>query len=74
MITGSRRALTVKIEPSALVQTKKSRGGGMPTRSSQQSAEVAHSVGSLATDLSNLNLQVFPQDDTILPSGDPIQF
>ncbi|KAH0867923.1 hypothetical protein HID58_074945 [Brassica napus] len=59
VITGSRRAVTVKIEPSALVQTKTSRGGGMPIRSSQQSAEVAHSVGSLATALSNLNLQVF---------------
>ena len=55
MITGSRRAATVKIEPSGLVQTKKSRGGGMATRSSQRSA-----VGSLATALSNLNLQVFP--------------
>ena len=71
MITGSRRVVTVKIEPSALVQTKKSRGGGMATRSSQQSAEAAHSVGSLATALSNLNLQVFPQDGTILPSGEP---
>ncbi|KAF3556003.1 hypothetical protein F2Q69_00013828 [Brassica cretica] len=71
VITGSRRAATVKIEPSALVQTKKSRGGGMATRSLQHSAEVAHSVGSLATALSNLNLQVFPQDGTILPSGEP---
>ena len=59
VITGSRRAVTVKIEPSALVQTKKSRGGGMPIQSLQQSAEVAHSVGSLATALSNLNLKVF---------------
>ena len=71
VVTGSRRAATVKIEPSALVQTKKSRGGGMATRSSQQPAEVAHSAGSLATALSNLNLQVFPQDGTILPSGEP---
>ncbi|KAH0851577.1 hypothetical protein HID58_094640 [Brassica napus] len=71
VITGSRRVVTVKIEPSALVQTKKSRGGGMATRSSQQSAEAAHSVGSLATALSNLNLQVFPQDGTILPSEEP---
>ncbi|KAF2601767.1 hypothetical protein F2Q70_00025986 [Brassica cretica] len=71
VITGSRRVVTVKIEPSAVVQTKKSRGGGMATRSSQQSAEAAHSVGSLATALSNLNLQVYPQDGTILPSGEP---
>ncbi|KAH0854352.1 hypothetical protein HID58_078926 [Brassica napus] len=73
VITGSRRAATVKIEPSALVQTKKSRGGGMAARSLQQSAEVAHSTGSLATDLSNLNLQVFPQDGTIHPSGEPLE-
>ncbi|KAL0650437.1 hypothetical protein Bca4012_093128 [Brassica carinata] len=71
VITGSHRVATVKIEPSTLVQTKKSRGGGMATRSSQQSAEAAHSVGSLATALSNLNLQVFPQDGTILPLGEP---
>ncbi|WZZ34599.1 hypothetical protein YC2023_018000 [Brassica napus] len=71
MITGSRRVATVKIEPSALAQTKKSRGGGMATRSSRQSAEVAHSMGNLATALYNLNLQVFPQDGTILPSGEP---
>ena len=69
VITGSRRAATVKIEPSTLVQTKKSRGGGMATRSSQQPAKVAHSAGSLATALSNLNLQVFPQDGTIPPRG-----
>ena len=73
IITGSRRTATVKIEPSALVQTKKSRGGGMATRSSQQSAKAAHSVGSLAMALSNLNLQVFPQDGTILPSGEPLE-
>ncbi|KAH0879488.1 hypothetical protein HID58_066882, partial [Brassica napus] len=52
---------------------KKSRGGRMATRSSKRSAEVAHSVGSLATALSNLNLQVFPQDGTILPSGEPLE-
>ncbi|KAL0706333.1 hypothetical protein Bca4012_072759 [Brassica carinata] len=45
----------------------------MATRSSKRSAEVAHSVGSLATALSNLNLQVFPQDGTILPSGEPLE-
>ena len=67
MITSSRRVVTVKIEHSALVKTKKSRGGGMATRSLRQSAEVAHSVGNLATALSNLNVQVFPQDGTILP-------
>ncbi|KAH0942718.1 LOW QUALITY PROTEIN: hypothetical protein HID58_002355, partial [Brassica napus] len=67
MITSSRRVATVKIKRSALVQTKKSRDGGMATRSSRQSAEVAHSVGNLATALSNLNLQ----DGTILPSGEP---
>ncbi|KAF2548669.1 hypothetical protein F2Q70_00023122 [Brassica cretica] len=71
VITSSHRVATVKIEPSALVQTKKSTGGGMTTRSLQQSAEAAYSVGNLAMALSNLNLQVFPQDDTILPSGEP---
>ncbi|KAF2551133.1 hypothetical protein F2Q68_00034974 [Brassica cretica] len=45
----------------------------MAARSSQQSAEVAHSAGSLTTALSNLNLQVFPQDGTILPSGEPLE-
>ena len=73
VITGSHRAATVKIEPSALVQTTKARGGGMATRSSRQSAEVAHSAGSLTTALSNLNLQVLPQDGTILPSGEPLE-
>ncbi|KAH0879507.1 hypothetical protein HID58_066901 [Brassica napus] len=44
VITGSHRAATVKIEPFALVQTKKSRGGRMATQSLQQSAEFAHST------------------------------
>ncbi|KAG5375952.1 hypothetical protein IGI04_040548 [Brassica rapa subsp. trilocularis] len=61
MITSSRRVVTVKIEHSALVKTKKSRGGGMATRSLRQSAEVAHSVGNLATALSNLNVQTISQ-------------
>ncbi|KAG5414853.1 hypothetical protein IGI04_002420 [Brassica rapa subsp. trilocularis] len=39
MITSSRRVATVKIKRSALVQTKKSRDGGMATRSSRQSVE-----------------------------------
>ncbi|KAF2569727.1 hypothetical protein F2Q68_00025593 [Brassica cretica] len=69
----SRRAATVKIEPYALVQTKKSRGGGMATQSSQRSVETARSVGSLATALFDLNLQVFPQDGTNLPSGEPLE-
>ena len=73
MITGSRLAATVKIELYALVQTKKSRGGSMETRSSQRSVETARSVGSLATALSDLNLQVFPQDGTNLPSGEPLE-
>ncbi|KAG2271607.1 hypothetical protein Bca52824_066162 [Brassica carinata] len=61
VITGSHRVAT----------TKKSRGGGMTTRSLQQSAEATNSMGNLATALSSLNLQVFPQDGTILPSGEP---
>ena len=60
VITGSRQVVTVKMEPPSLAQTKKPKSGGMATRSSQQSAEATCSVGSLA----NLNLQVFPQDDS----------
>ncbi|KAF2554194.1 hypothetical protein F2Q68_00034515 [Brassica cretica] len=40
------------------------------TRSAQQSADIARSAGSLGTALSNLNLNVFPQDGTVLPKGD----
>ena len=43
----------------------------MTTRSAQQSADMARSAGSLAVALSNLNLNVFPQDGTVLPIGDP---
>ncbi|KAF3584706.1 hypothetical protein F2Q69_00028787 [Brassica cretica] len=71
VITGSRQVVTVKMEPPSLAQTKKPKSGGMATRSLQQSAEAMCSVGSLATALSNLNLQVFPQDGTVLPPGEP---
>ncbi|KAF3573602.1 hypothetical protein F2Q69_00058466 [Brassica cretica] len=41
------------------------------TRSAQQSADVARSAGSVAVTLSYLNLNVFPQDGTVLSIGDP---
>ncbi|KAL0854677.1 hypothetical protein Bca101_059829 [Brassica carinata] len=63
MITGSRQATTVKIEPSALTHTRKTRGGGVATRASYQSAEIARTAGNLAAALSNLNLNVFPHDE-----------
>ncbi|CDY68394.1 BnaCnng58830D [Brassica napus] len=71
MITGSRRATVVKLEPSSSLQGKKLKSGGVTTRSVQQSADIARSAGNLATALSNLNLKVFPQDGSVLPIGDP---
>ncbi|KAL0876631.1 hypothetical protein Bca101_026336 [Brassica carinata] len=71
MVTGSRRATAVKVEPSSSSQGKKSKAGGVTTKSAQQSADVARSARSLATALSNLNLKVFPQDGTVLPFGEP---
>ncbi|KAL0733689.1 hypothetical protein Bca4012_009899 [Brassica carinata] len=71
MITGSRQATTMKIEPSALTHTRKTRGGGVATRASHQSAEIARSAGNLAAALSNLNLNMFPHDGTTLLSGEP---
>ncbi|KAH0862826.1 hypothetical protein HID58_080037 [Brassica napus] len=70
MITGSRRSPVVKLEPSPSLPGKKPKIGGVTTRSAQQSAVIARSAGSLATTLSNLNLNVFPQDGTVLPIGD----
>ncbi|KAL0655658.1 hypothetical protein Bca4012_076242 [Brassica carinata] len=70
MITGSRCSPVVKLEPSPSLPGKRPKSGGVTTRSSQQSADIARSVGSLATALSNLNLNVFPQDGTVLPIGD----
>ena len=71
MITGSRRSTVVKLEPSPSLPRNKPKSGGMTTRSAQQTADMARSVGSLAVALSNLNLNVFPQDGTVLPIGDP---
>ncbi|KAF2546903.1 hypothetical protein F2Q70_00021909 [Brassica cretica] len=71
MITGSRHSTVVKLEPSPSLPGKKPKSGGMTTQSAQQSADMARSVGSLATALSDLNLNVFPQDGTVLPIGDP---
>ncbi|KAL0716151.1 hypothetical protein Bca4012_065473 [Brassica carinata] len=65
MVTRSRCAAAVKVELSSSSQGKKPKGGP------QQSADAARSTGSLATALSNLNLKVFPQDDTVLPLGEP---
>ena len=73
MITGSRQATAVKVEPSVLTRARKARGGGVATRASYQSAEVVRSAGNLAAALSNLNLQVFPHDGTSLPSGEPLE-
>ncbi|KAH0917481.1 hypothetical protein HID58_025141 [Brassica napus] len=73
MITGSRQATMVKIEPSVLTRAKKARAGGVATRASYQSAEVVCSAGNLAAALSNLNLQVFPHDGTTLPLGKPLE-
>ena len=73
MITGSRQATVVKIEPSVLTCAKKARGRGVTTRASYQSSEVVRSAGNLAAALSNLNLQLFPHDGTTLPSGNPLE-
>ncbi|KAH0867705.1 hypothetical protein HID58_074727, partial [Brassica napus] len=70
MITGSRCSPVVKLEPSPSLPGKRPKSGGVTTRSAQQSADIARSVGNLATALSNLNLNVFPQDGTVLPIGD----
>ncbi|KAF2561333.1 hypothetical protein F2Q70_00017645 [Brassica cretica] len=71
MITGSRRSTVVKLEPSASLPGKRPKSGGVTTRSAQQSADMARSAGSLVVALSNLNFNVFPQDGTVLPIGDP---
>ena len=71
MITGSRRSTVVKLETSPFLPGKRPKSGGVTTRSAQQTADMARSVGSLAVALSNLNLNVFPQDGTVLPIGDP---
>ena len=70
MITGSRRTPVVKLEPSPSLPGKRPKSGGVMTRSAEQSVDIARSAGSLATALSNLNLNVFPQDGTVLPIGD----
>ncbi|KAF3516460.1 hypothetical protein DY000_02062187 [Brassica cretica] len=71
MVTRSRRSTVVKLEPSPSLPGKKPKSGGMTTRSAQQSADMARSVGSLATALSDQKLNVFPQDGIVLPKGDP---
>ena len=68
MITGSRRSPVVKLEPSPSLPGKRPKSGGVTTPSAHQSAD--RSAGSLAMALSNLNLNVFPQDGTVLPIGD----
>lgn len=69
VITGSRRATVVKVEPTSSSQGRKTRGGGAATRASRQSADAGHPVGILVMALSNLNLSVFPKDGTVLPVG-----
>ena len=71
MITGGRRLTVGKLEPPPFLPGKRPKSGGVTTRSAHQSADMARSAGSLAVALSNLNLNVFPQDGTILPIGDP---
>ncbi|KAF2619196.1 hypothetical protein F2Q68_00039207 [Brassica cretica] len=73
IITGSRRSTEVKLEPSPSLPGKRPKSGGVTTRSAQQAADMARSAGSLAVDLSTLNLNVFPQDGTVLPIGDPLE-
>ncbi|KAG2270611.1 hypothetical protein Bca52824_065166 [Brassica carinata] len=73
MITGSHRSTVVKLEPSPSLPGKRPKSGGMTTRSAQQSVDMARSAGSLAVAFSNRNLNVFPQDGTVLPIGDPSQ-
>ena len=69
MITGSHRSTVAKLEPSPSLPGKRPKSGGVTTRSAQQTADMARSAGSLAVALSNLNLNVFPQDNTVLPIG-----
>ncbi|KAL0649902.1 hypothetical protein Bca4012_092593 [Brassica carinata] len=73
IITGSRCSKEVKLEPSPSLPGKRPKSGGVTTRSAQQAADMARSAGSLAVDLSTLNLNVFPQDGTVLPIGDPLE-
>ncbi|KAG2304766.1 hypothetical protein Bca52824_033417 [Brassica carinata] len=70
VVTGSRRASVVKTEPTSSSQGRKTKGCGVITRASHQSAVIGRSMGILATALTNLNLSVFPRDGTILPIGD----
>ncbi|KAF3563519.1 hypothetical protein DY000_02014512 [Brassica cretica] len=70
MITGSHRSPVVKLEPSPSLSGKRPKSGGVTTRSAHQLADIARSAGSLAMALSNLNLNVFPQDGTVLPIED----
>ena len=70
IITGSHRSPVVKLEPSPSLLGKRPKSGGVTTRSTHQSADIARSAGSLATTLSNLNLNIFPQDGTVMPIGD----
>ncbi|KAF3496514.1 hypothetical protein DY000_02052576 [Brassica cretica] len=73
VITGSRRTTMVKVEPSSSCQGKKSKGGGVTTRSAHQSAGATHSAWGLYAALANLNSKVFPQDVVVLPAGDPLE-
>ncbi|KAG2271613.1 hypothetical protein Bca52824_066168 [Brassica carinata] len=66
----SHRSPVVKLEPSPSLLGKRPKSGGVTTRSTHQSADIARSAGSLATTLSNLNLNIFPQDGTVMPIGD----
>ncbi|KAL0750300.1 hypothetical protein Bca101_032303 [Brassica carinata] len=61
----------VKLEPTSSSQGKKSKGGGVTTRSAHQSAGAARYAGGLSVALANLNFKVFPQDGVVLPAGDP---
>ncbi|KAG2307245.1 hypothetical protein Bca52824_026993 [Brassica carinata] len=60
VVTGSRRATVVKTEPTSLSHGRMTRGGGVMTKASHQSADIGRYVGILATALTNLNLSVFP--------------
>ena len=68
-VTGRKRKVVVKVEPSSSSQGTKSKGG-VTTRSALQSAGAEHSSGGLSMVPVNLNSKVFPQYQTLLPEGE----
>ncbi|KAF2589401.1 hypothetical protein F2Q70_00038184 [Brassica cretica] len=58
-------------QEAAKVMSAKKGSSSRSASGDEQSADVARSAGSVAVTLSNLNLNVFPQDGTVLSIGDP---